>query len=47
MDILKRLKGVLGDKGYLQSLGITPPINNQLVKFEEQADKADARVKKR
>lgn len=44
---LKRLKGVLGDKGYLQSLGITPPTNNQLVTFEEQADKADARVKKR
>ncbi len=43
---LKRLKGVLGDKGYLQSLGITPPTNNQLVTFEEQADKADARVKK-
>ena len=44
---LKRLKGVLVDKGYLQSLGITPPTKNQLVKFEEQADKADARVKKR
>lgn len=41
---LKRLKGLLGDKGYLQSLGITPPTKKQLVEFKEQADKADARV---